>query len=343
VPADDLTRAAAHSSDLEVPSAHERVIPHLPSSTLATPNADQTRLFADDQHLATAGQKIQADYYYSLVVAPSQISFLAENAVKTFTRLVSATQIQIDVSQSQRGPGGFNVWVTGDVSYLGMNNYNGFPDDPSTPVSLTAGIDFRWTPQIIVGGIISTGTLRSSFSTTGGFSQDDFAAGVYAGYRSGRWWGNVIASYGHLDYVVNRNVPIGITLQLNKGSTSGQDWALATEGGYKFRQGWLTHGPVIGLTLQQVNVNGFAETGGFTSLGFGSQTRGSLISALGYRATIDWGAWRPFAQAVWNHELANTDRDVTAFLVAPTTPAPPYFMPGVVLGKDWGTASVGTT
>ena len=42
-----------------------------------------------------------------------------------------------------------------------------------------------------------------------------------------------------------------------------------------------------------------------------------------------------------NHELANTDRDVTAFLT--TIAAPGYFMPAVVLGKDWGTASVGTT
>ena len=203
-------------------------------STLAAPNADQTRLFADDQHLSTAGQKIQADYYFGLVVAPSQISFLAENAVKTFTRFASVTQNQIDVSQSQRGPGGFNAWITGDVSHLGMNNYNGFPDDPSTPVSLAAGMDFKSTPQIIVGGVISTGTLRSSFSTTGSFTQDNIAASVYAGYRGGPWWGNVIASYGHLDYDVNRNVPIGITLQLNKGSTSGQDWLLATEGGYKF-------------------------------------------------------------------------------------------------------------
>ena len=106
-----------------------------------------------------------------------------------------------------------------------------------------------------------------------------------------------IASYGHLDYDVNRNVPIGITLQLNKGSTSGQDWSLATEGGYKFRQGWLTHGPAVGLTLQRVNVDDFTETGSFTSLAFGSQTREFRLSALWDIAPpLDWGTWRPYAQ-----------------------------------------------
>src|SRR5262249_13248113 len=48
----------------------------LAPSTFVTPNADQTRLFADDQHYTTAGQKILADYEYSLIVAPSEISFL---------------------------------------------------------------------------------------------------------------------------------------------------------------------------------------------------------------------------------------------------------------------------
>jgi phospholipase/lecithinase/hemolysin len=36
-------------------------------STFVSSNADMTRLFADDQHLATAGQKIIADYIYNLL------------------------------------------------------------------------------------------------------------------------------------------------------------------------------------------------------------------------------------------------------------------------------------
>ena len=99
-------------------------------STFVTPTADQTRLFADDQHLTTAGQKIFADYYYSLIVAPSQISFLAEVPVKTRAAVVNAILNQIPISQRQLGPNGFNAWVTGDVSSLKMSNYPGFPDDP---------------------------------------------------------------------------------------------------------------------------------------------------------------------------------------------------------------------
>src|SRR5262249_38276434 len=74
---------------------------------------------------------------------------------------------------------------------------------------------------------------------------------------------------------------------------------------------------------------------------FGDQTRNSAVSELGYQASFDAGVFRPFAKAVWNHEWANTDRDVTAFLT--TIAAPGYSMPAVIFAKHWGTATVGTT
>lgn len=90
-------------------------------STLVAPNAAMTHLFADDEHLATAGQEILADYEYSLVVAPSEISLLAEAPVKTRAAVVDGIFNQIAISERQRGVGTFNAWVTGDVSSLKMD------------------------------------------------------------------------------------------------------------------------------------------------------------------------------------------------------------------------------
>jgi outer membrane lipase/esterase len=109
----------------------------------------------------------------------------------------------------------------------------------------------------------------------------------------------------------------------------------------------IVHGPVAGIVLQHIRVDGFTETdpfasiGGFTALAFADQTRNSAVSELGYRASIDLGMWRPFAKFVWNHEWASTDRSVTASLTS--VAAPSYFMPAVVLGKDWATGTIGTT
>lgn len=283
-----------------------------------------------------------ADYYYSLIVAPSQISFLAENAVKGRMRFISSTQRQIEVSQGQRGAAGVNAWVNGDVAYLSMDNANGFPNDPSTPASLSGGLDVRVSPNLIVGGVISTGRQFSTFSTGGKFKQDELALSAYAGFSGGAWWGNAITTYGQLNYDVNRTAQIGITTQSNTGSVSGGNWSVAFQGGYKFGAGLLSHGPIAGLALQRVAVSSFTESGSFTSLAFGDQVRNSAVSSLGYRAALDLGTWRPYAQLSWNHELANTDRDVTAFLTT-FAGAPGYSMPGVKLGKDWATASIGTT
>ncbi len=212
-------------------------------SHLKTADAAQTHLFADDQHLATAGQKIQADYFYSLLVAPSQISFLAENAVQARTGTVAGIQDQIGISRL-RQTAGFNVWVNGDVSSLKINNpAPGFPGDPSTPLSGTVGLDYKSTTGYLLGAAITTGTQTPGFDLGGKFKQKEIAGSIYGGYLKGPSWASVIEPYGALDYDVNRIVPIGITLQNNNGETSGSNISVAFQGGHDFAFSALTHGP----------------------------------------------------------------------------------------------------
>jgi outer membrane lipase/esterase len=303
------------------------------------PGADQTRLFADEQHLSTAGQKIEADYFYSLLTAPSQISLLAETAVKARTRLTADIATQIALSQSRRGANGLNAWVTGDISSLSIDNYQGFADESNTSRSITAGFDYGVAPGLIVGAAFSTGALESSFGEFGDFEQDERSISLYAAYAEGGFWGNVIGTYGRLDYDLDRIAPIGITLQSNLGSTDGENWSVAFQGGYDFTDWGVTHGPVIGFVSQHVTVDGFTESGSFTSLQFGEQTRTSNVAQLGYRVGFDWSNLHPFAQVVWNHEFADTGRDVVASLT--TISAPSFALPAVALGTDWGSATVG--
>jgi outer membrane lipase/esterase len=337
-------------------------------SHLVEPNADQNRLFADNEHLTSAGQKILADYEYSLIVAPSEISFLAEIPVKTRAAVVDSIFNQIAISQRQRRSGTFNVWVTGDVASLAMDSgARGFANDPGIPAAITGGIDYSVGNGLLIGAAVSYGHTTQSFDIGGNFKQRDIAGSLYGAYDVGPYWGRIIGSYGGLDYNVNRVIPIGITVQSNTGRTKGSNTSLAAEFGYDFvvplgeaaggaglpvkaaqpAGPQITHGPVVGMVLQHVTVNGYTETdafssiGGFTALSFADQTRNSAVSELGYQASIDWGRWRPFAKVVWNHELASTNRSVMTTLTSSV--APSFSMPAVVLGKDWGTATIGTT
>jgi outer membrane lipase/esterase len=153
-------------------------------------------------------------------------------------------------------------------------------------------------------------------------------------------WSNLIGTVGFLGDTTNRWVPIGITSQPNNGSTTGYDLSLAGEVGYDFHLGPIKHGPVGGFILQRAVINGFTESGSFTSLGFGSQLRNSEVSLLGYQARFDWGMWHPFAQVLWDHEFDPLNREVTASLT--TIAAPSFSMPAVVLGRDWATTTVGS-
>jgi outer membrane lipase/esterase len=308
-------------------------------ANLVSPNALQTHLFVDFVHLTEAGEIITADYINSLLAAPSQISFLAEDAIQTTLGMIYGIQQQIDVSQ--RRPPGWNVWVNGQVGYLQVNNsVAGLPNDPGVPVSGSLGVDYHWSNGWMVGGAVTEGYVTPTFSLGGGFTQNNAALSLYTAYRDPHWWGNLIGSVGFLADTTNRQVPIGITVQPNNGDTSGTDFSLAGEFGYDLHTGIITHGPVAGFILQTAHIAGFTESGSFTSLSFAGQTRNSEISVLGWQAYTDWGIWHPFAQVVWNHEFDPQNEVVTASLT--TIVAPSFSLPVVVVGRDWATATIGT-
>jgi len=307
---------------------------------LVSADATKTHLFMDGTHLAEAGQLIVADYYYSLLVAPSQISFLAETAIQTTFQTINGIQQQIDLAERLRAPG-WNVWVNGDLAYFRFDNSTpGFPNDPAVPVSGTMGADYKWNDGWLAGAAVTAGYANPTFSLGGGFTQDVGSLSLYAAYYNHDLWSNIIGTIGWLHDNTNRSVPIGITVQPNSGSTNGYDLSLAGEAGYDFHAGPITHGPVGGFILQQAMINGFTESGSFTSLSFGSQIRNSEVSLLGYQARYDWGMWHPFAQVLWDHEFDSLNRVVTASLT--TIAAPSFSMPAVVLGRDWATTTVGT-
>jgi outer membrane lipase/esterase len=309
---------------------------------LVEPNADQTHLFADlEGHFATKGQLIVADYYYSLVIAPSQISLLAENPVKSRAATIDLILNQIPISQRTRGPLGFNVWASGDVSRLKIDQPVGFVGESATPTQVTAGIDTMTSGGILLGMAVSAGTKKASFSQGGSFTQDEFAVSGYTAATLGPLWLNMIGTFGALHYDVNRIVPLGPVLDQNNTTTNGTNMSFSVRSGHNTVVGPVTFGPVVGLTLQSVHVDGFTESGNVTSLAFGGQYRHSSVGVLGYQASFDFGMFQPFAKVLWNHEFVSHERLVTASLTS--TVAPSYSLPAVDLGRDWASATAGVS
>jgi outer membrane lipase/esterase len=313
------------------------------NAPLVEPNADQTHLFADlEGHFATKGQKIYADYLYSLVIAPSEISLLAENPVKSRAATIDLILNQIPISQRTRGPAGFNVWASGDVSRLQIDRSSvGFAGESATPTQVTAGIDTMTSGGILLGMAVTAGTKKANFSQGGSFTQDEFAVSGYTAATLGPIWLNMISSFGALHYDVNRVVPLGPVLEQNNTTTNGTNLSFSVRTGHNTVMGPVTFGPVIGLTLQSIHIDGFTESGNVTSLAFGDQYRHSAVGVLGYQASFDFGTFQPFAKVLWNHEFVSHERLVTTSLTS--TVAPSYSLPAVNLGKDWASATAGVS
>jgi len=91
---------------------------------------------------------------------------------------------------------------------------------------------------------------------------------------------------------VNRQVPIGITLQPNSGQTNGSNFSLAVETSYNFMTGFVTHGPLIGAVVQRVHVDDFTETGSLTNTNLIGDSLGTNIFQLGVGAETASGGSR---------------------------------------------------
>jgi outer membrane lipase/esterase len=310
---------------------------------LVTPNAEQTYLFADKDHLTTAGQTIEADYMYSLLTAPSQISLLAETAVQGGLARIATIRGQIDLSAQHRGPNGVNAWASAGAESLSLKNAPAFPTASGAPFGGSVGADYLTPGGAILGAAVTAGGQTLGFSTGGHFEQANETLSLYAADRIGPLWGNAVASYGLLQNHIARQVTLGTFADQSSADTNGQSPALALQGGDDFRAGPLTTGPVVGLVLQQVRLGGFTETGGsgVTALSFGGQTRDSAVSQLGWRGSLEIGNWQPFADVAWNHEWASKHRSITASLTS--TAAPAFSASAAPIAADWASASLGAS
>ena len=333
-------------SVLSANAVYSSLTPLLISWADVTPEQLQTSLFIGENgvHFTTAGQQIEADYEYNLLVAPGQVSLLAESAVQGGLARAATIQGQIDLSGQHRGPTGINVWASAGASALNFNNATGFPDTTGTPFTGSVGADYQTPCGLIVGAAFTAGTQTQNFSSSGGhFDQNDQALSLYAAYKAGPVWGNAVASYGLYQDTIKRQVRLGLFTDSNSADTTGQSLALALRVGGDMHLGPVTTGPVAGLVLQQIRIQGFTESGtsGVTALSFGEQMRYSTVSQLGWRVLLDVGKWQPFAEAKWNHAWADRKRQVKAALT--TVSAAPYAMDAAPVASDWTSASCGAS
>jgi outer membrane lipase/esterase len=308
------------------------------TANLVSPNAMNTYFFADTNgHASSAVQKIQADYVYGLLVAPSQISLLANQASISQIAMNNAYLDQVGYSFRAGASKTLGAWALGGTQQVNMTSSQ--TSTSSTPYSGAAGIDYQYNENVLLGGFVGYGQAQSNYGSGGNFTQSGTTLGAYTGYKNDAIWANGMLTYNWLSNNVNRVTPVGITSFSNTSSVNGSNASAALQAGYNFDYNTIHHGPVLGYAYVNTSINGFTESGNFNSLQFGSQNINSQVGSLGYQAQTKIGDWLPFVKAIYNSQLGNIDRNITTTLT--TITAPSYTMPALGYGRNWTNLTAG--
>ena len=311
------------------------------SANWVAADANKTHFFADfNGHVASSVQGIQADYTYNLLVAPGQISLAPKAAISSQFGIYNQILNQTEFT---RAPGDGRLWIGGDVARLRNSDVTDAGSNGRVqPIQIVTGYDRQINKDWLVGASLGYSRAVQDYATGGYYSVQNFSGNLYALWRGDGSWMRGIASIGNLQTASHRLAALGITTERNEGGTRGTQFSGSFETGHDFTQSTITHGPLASLTLQSAHLAGFTEINAqsdLTALRFDAQRRDSGVFGLGWGASIDLGALRPFTRVVWNRELLTGDQFVTASIIS--VAAPNYSMPAVPLTRDWVNAEIG--
>lgn len=256
----------------------------------ATPDPSKL-MFNDGVHPTTAVQEIFADYTYSLLAAPWELTLLPEMAHGTLRTHQDQLRSQWQADwEAWQGVGEWRAIVAAGAQRQDYDVYDSSAD--GNGYNLTVGGSYRLDESWRVG--VAAGFYQQSLEAGGADSDYDLSSYIgtaFAQFQQNRWWAELAASAGYLDYDdLKRKLDLGITTRTEKGDTDGYLWAFSGRVGYDIAQpGSQWHlSPFISADYARVEVDGYSEDSQrATALTFGDQTRTSKRLGAGLQGVLD--------------------------------------------------------
>jgi outer membrane autotransporter protein len=199
---------------------------------------------------------------------------------------------------------GLFVTGTGQFVSVGDDDENARGYDITTG-GFTVGLDYRICPSFAIG--LDAGYARSDAHQVnrGQVTADGGKLGVYATWFSGGFYLDGAVSGGYNSYDTRRSALLGQA----RGSTNGAEFNGLIGGGYDWKSGRWSFGPVATFQYSYISFDGFTEDGSLAPLAFPDQSEDSERGTLGLKASYDWkvgGAIvRHEVRAGWQHEFGD--------------------------------------
>lgn len=256
-----------------------------PTYGLGTANADPNRLlFNDAVHPTTAVHQISADYIYSILAAPAEVSLLPEMGRSALRNHLQMLDNELAAQRGNWQPIG--AWRTFVQTGYNRPKYDGFSggdgDSPTLAIGVTNRISDAWLAGLSLGLAQNSLTLGDRDSD---YDMRSYLASAFASFQQDRLFADFSVSAGYLDYdSLDRIFALGIAERTEKGSTEGTLWGVSAKTGFNLMQMGepLQFGPFIGASYQKIDVDGYSEKGASaTALSYEDQTLKSLRLSAG--------------------------------------------------------------
>ena len=211
----------------------------------------------------------------------------------------------------------------GDPAVLGSNDFN------ARAIGFASGIDYRITPDTLVGAAIASGTTSWQLANgLGNGNADVLQAGVYGSHQMGQAYLTGALAFANFWTETGRTVTVAGT-DLLKAKFDAWSVGGRLEGGYRFVFPALVDlTPYAAVQGQRLHTPGYGEAWSFGSnqfaLNFNEQNahvvRGELGSWFSRRWAFDDGtsvAW--FGRLAWAHDSQTSRALTTVFQGLPGT------------------------
>jgi outer membrane autotransporter protein len=227
--------------------------------------------------------------------------------------------------------------TSGDIAFIGSHDLS------ASTVGFAAGLDYRYTPDTVLGFALAGGGTNWSLSQgLGGGKSDAFQAGLYGATKYGPAYLAAAFAFTNHWMSTDRNaVGDHLTADFNAQSYGGR-----LEGGYRFAVPYIGITPYAAIQAQDFHTPSYNETGiipnGF-ALAFGSRDATDTRSELGARfdrvlAVYSNAVLALRGRLAWAHDWVS---DPTLMPVFQALPGASFIVNGATPAKNSALTSAG--
>jgi len=287
----------------------------------ATP--DPTKLlFNDSVHPTIAGQQLIADYAYSILSAPWEVSLMPEMGFGTLNAHQDELRNQWQADwNSWQAIGEWRAIVAGGGQYMDFDDGDSSVSADGHGSNLTIGGSYRLSEDWRIG--MAAGFYRQTLEAgerDSDYTLNSYLATLFAQYQANHWWGDAALTGGKLDFEdANRKFALGTTQGGEQGNTDGNLWAFSARLGYDIAQSsdspWHLS-PFVSADYAHVVVDGYSEDSmRATALSYDAQRRSSRRLGAGLQGKLQiLPQTQVYAEVAHEHEYATDQQDVTIAL-----------------------------